>query len=205
MRPFADRLKRAFVAGAMLVVPVGVLALLVMQGAQLPQKVTGPLARAFDLHSAVASAAALLLAVLLLAGATVLIGFAAGSALAGGALAALQSRVLRRVPGYELIGRVLSGFAWERAERGAALVELYRPGAAVFCLIMERLPDGRVFVFAPSSPAMTVGSVHVVAPELVTELDAGELGVARIAASWGVGASEALTEPARATASTPAV
>lgn len=68
----------------------------------------------------------------------------------------------------------------------------------MFCLIVETLPDGRRVVFAPSSPAMTVGSVHVVSPELVEEVEGGMLEMAGVASGWGVGATKVLAPKAAA-------
>ena len=57
---------------------------------------------------------------------------------------------------------------------------------------MEQLEDGRLVVFLPSSPALTVGNIVVVDPERVNRLDSGAKDVAQFLSQWGGGAREVL-------------
>ena len=72
----------------------------------------------------------------------------------------------------------------------AVEVNLYNQDTGVLGLLMETLPDGRQVVFVPSAPAITLGTVHVVAADRVKLLDAGVAGLANTVSQWGLGASE---------------
>ncbi len=188
----SDSLREKLLAGALVLVPVAVVALLLRAAVQTLHEAVFPAMAAVGIHSVVAGLVAILLAVLILLGLTLALGYAVGTAIGKAVMSTAERMLLRRVPGYDLFTRVVGGLGGGEDGLQPALVEIYRPGAAVFCLVMETLPDGRRVVFAPSSPAMTVGSVHIVAPELVEEIDAGMIELAGVASGWGVGAAKML-------------
>ena len=104
----------------------------------------------------------------------------------------LESVILQRLPGYDLIGNILKGFAKDKAAYPAVMVRLHGPGSAVFGLVMEEHESGVMTVFVPSAPALTVGSLHVVDRDRVTFLEATTVDVANCISQWGIGSEKAL-------------
>ena len=76
--------------------------------------------------------------------------------------------MLTRIPGYEIVSNVVRGSFNKEAAYQPALVQLHGPCTGVYAFIMEEHENGLVTVFVPSSPALTIGSVHIVKKELIT-------------------------------------
>jgi uncharacterized membrane protein len=95
--------------------------------------------------------------------------------------------VLREIPGYEIIGNLLKGFAEDRTAYRSVLVELYGPGHGVLGFVMDEAENGNLVVLVPSTPALTVGVMHFVTPDRVRYLDAGAKEVTDCISKWGVG------------------
>lgn len=107
-------------------------------------------------------------------------------------LEGLERKVLKQIPGYEIISNVLKGFAEKRTAYPAALIRLYGQGTAVLGFIMEDNHNGSLTVFVPSAPALTMGSLHVVDRERVTILEAGGMDVTNCISQWGIGSQKIL-------------
>ena len=105
----------------------------------------------------------------------------------------IELKVLKQIPGYSIISGILKGFVESGKEYQPALISLYQPGASVLGFVMEKNPDDTMTVFVPSTPALTVGSIHIVSSELVTLLDASHLETANCITDWGIGAHNVAT------------
>jgi uncharacterized membrane protein len=108
----------------------------------------------------------------------------------------IEEALLSKVPGYEVLGSVLEGFGDDQSSFPPALVDLHGPGAAVFAMITDENDDGTLTVFVPASPALTVGVVHVVKPNLVTRPEASVADVTGCVSRWGIGSRKVLAERA---------
>lgn len=102
-----------------------------------------------------------------------------------------ENIVLVRIPGYEIVSNVVKGAFNKETAYQPALAQLYGPGTGVFAFAMEEHENGLVTVFVPSSPALTIGVVHVVKKELLTLLDAKATDMTGCISNWGIG-SDAL-------------
>jgi uncharacterized membrane protein len=69
----------------------------------------------------------------------------------------------------------------------AALVQLHGPGSAVLGFVVDTHEGGDVTVFVPMAPTITMGTVHVVAPECVTILEDAAVGLTQSISQWGIG------------------
>ncbi len=142
----------------------------------------------FGAGLAVVSAVVVLLLVCLLLGAMV------RTRLGSWSFEKIERMILQRVPGYELIGNILKGFATDKDAYPAVMVQLHGPGTAVFGLVMEEHGNGALTVFLPSAPALTVGNLCVVDRDRVTFLDASTADVANCISQWGTGAAKVIGE-----------
>ncbi len=104
-----------------------------------------------------------------------------------------EKKILVNIPGYNIISRILKGGVEASNDYKPALVQLYGEGTAVFGFIMEQNDNGTVTVFVPSSPALSVGVVHVVVAERVKQLEAGYMDVFTCLGEWGVGSNKLVT------------
>ncbi len=182
------RFKTNLVYGLMVIVPLGVLVLLIAKVVEVLQTI----ALSLKLESSVSAGFAIVIALLLLLLVCLGIGTMVRTKIGTWSFEKLEQAVLRRVPGYELLGNILKGFAKERDAYPAVMVRLHGPGSAVFGLVMEENPNGVLTVFVPSAPALTVGSLHIVERDRVTFLDASTVDVANCISQWGIGSQKVL-------------
>lgn len=184
-------LRRALLDGAMVVLPLGAVALLVLGILHKLQDAADPLARNYG-HPVVA-------AVLMLVLLCLVIGALVRSAAGGWARRVLEGALFDRIPGY----RLLKAFSGEGplAEGGSRAL---RPALAAFddgqcpALVMDELADGRLLVFVPGAPAPMSGALYVFAAERVRYLDVPLLPFMKAISSWGLGLREMIeTQEAR--------
>jgi uncharacterized membrane protein len=189
--------------GLIILIPIAIIVLLLAKIVEVLEQIAQPL----GLQSLLGTAIAIALGILLLLALSFVVGALVRSRRAGLSFERIESALLSKVPGYEVFGNVLKGFAADQLSFPPALVNLAGPDAAVFALIMDENEDGTLTVFVPASPALTVGVVHVVKPSLVTRLEASVADVTGCVSQWGIGSRKVLAEPtaARQAASSGAV
>jgi uncharacterized membrane protein len=176
-------LRRALLDGAMVVLPLGAVLLLVLGIIHKLQAAADPLARQYG-HPAI-------VAVVLLVLLCLLIGILVRSAAGAWARRAIERALFERIPGYRLV-KAFSGEGLPDQGGGRTL----RPALAAFddaqcpALLMDELPDGRLLVFVPGSPAPMSGALHIFTPDRVTVLDVPLLPFMKAISSWGLGLGE---------------
>lgn len=190
MKKSKSRFKTNIVYGLIVIVPVAVIVMLIAKLVEVLQKI----ATSLELESALGAGAAVVVAFLLLLLVCYGLGAVVRTKVGSWSFAKLESIILQRVPGYDLIGNILKGFAKDKAAYPPVMVQLHGPGSAVFGLVMEEHENGVMTVFLPSAPALTVGSLHVVDRDRVTFLEASTVDVVNCISQWGVGSEKALGE-----------
>ena len=176
-------LKRAFMDGAMVVVPLGAIVLLVLAIIQKLQAAAHPLAGQY-LHPAIAAAVLLLLLFLL-------VGFVVRSAQGRRARRLLEAMLFEKIPGYRLVkaftkeGPLVTADARTLRPALAAIEEGECPA-----LVMDEFADGRLVVFVPGAPAPMSGAIYIFTPDKVTLLDVPLLPFLKAISSWGLGLRE---------------
>jgi len=176
--------------GLIVLIPVAIIVLLLAKIVEVLETIGKPL----GLHSLTGTAIAIALGILLLLALCFVVGASVRSRRTGISFERIEAMLLSKVPGYEVLGSVLKGFADDQRSFPPVLINLYGPSAAVFGMIMEENEDGTLTVFVPASPALTVGVVHVVAPDLVTRLEASVADVTGCVSQWGIGSRKVLSE-----------
>ncbi|WP_158287775.1 hypothetical protein [Falsiroseomonas bella] len=187
------QLRRALLDGALVVLPLGALALLVIGIVARLRDAADPLSSQF-VHPLVGAVA--LLVVLCLA-----VGLLVRSAM-GAALRRNADRLLfERIPGYRLAKAMLGeGLTAEEGRRPRPALASIEEGECP-ALVMDELADGRLVVFVPGSPGAMSGAVYLFTADRVRVLDVPLMPFLRCVASWGLGLRELLqnAEAARAT------
>ncbi len=174
--------------GLIVLVPMAVLFALIAKLMEVLEKI----AVGLNLDSALGAGAAVMIAFLVLLLVCLGLGAAVRTQIGGVTFEKLENAILQRIPGYDLLGNILKGFAKDKSAYPAVMVRLHGPGSAVFGMLMEEHANGALTVFLPSAPALTVGSLHVVARDRVTFLEASTVDVANCISQWGVGSEMAL-------------
>ncbi len=181
-------IKANVIYGLIVLVPLAVIALLVAQIVSVLDKFAKQLG--LDTVWGVMLAIALvLLALIILCYA---LGALVRTKIGSGSFEKLESKLLKQIPGYQLIKNLLTGFVEMKAAYPAALVQLNGPGTAVLGFIMENHPNGMATVFVPMSPMVSMGNVYLVESDRVTLLDANALEVTGCISQWGIGSQEVL-------------
>ncbi len=188
MKKSKNWFKTNIVYGLIVLIPVAVLIALIEKLVEILEK----LAVGLNLDSALGAGVAVVIAFLLLLLVCLTIGAIVRTKIGALSFEKLENAVLQRLPGYELIGNVLKGFAKDKNAYPAVMVCLHGPGSAAFGLLMEEHENGVLTVFLPSAPALTVGSLHVVERDRVTFLDADTVEVVNCISQWGIGSEKAL-------------
>ena len=119
-----------------------------------------------------------------------LVGALVRSQIASGAFEKVQSKFGDIIPAYEIVTNLLRGIAGNEKSYPPALINLFAPGTAVLGFVMEDFGDAYVTVFVPSTPILTVGSVHVVERSRVQMIDATAKDTAECVGQWGLGMKE---------------
>jgi uncharacterized membrane protein len=174
--------------GLVVIVPLAILLLLLAKVVELLQQA----AAAMELESALGASLAIVLAAVLLLLVCVGLGAIVRTRLGTLSFKKVEQILLRHIPGYELLGNILKGFAKEQSAYVPVMLQLHGPGTAVFGLVMEEQENGVLVVYVPSAPAVTVGSVHVVERDRVTFLETSPIELVNCVSQWGVGADKAL-------------
>jgi uncharacterized membrane protein len=174
--------------GLVVIVPLAILLLLLAKIVELLQMA----AAAMELETALGAGAAIVLAFALVLLACVGIGAIVRTRLGTMSFQKVEQMLLRHIPGYELLGNILKGFAQDQSAYPAVMLQLHGPGSAVFGLVMEEHDNGVLTVFVPSAPALTVGTLHVVEKDRVTFLETSPVDVANCISQWGIGSGQAL-------------
>ena len=182
--------KTNLVYGLVVIVPLAVLILLLAKVVELLQVV----GEAMELESALGTGVAIALAFLLVLLVCLGTGAIVRTRIGSWSFKKFESAVLQRIPGYELLGNVLKGFAKDKDAYPAVMVHLHGPGSGMLGLVMEEHENGVLTVFLPSAPAVTMGSLHIVARDRVTFLDASTVDLANCVSQWGVGSGKVLGE-----------
>jgi uncharacterized membrane protein len=194
------RLLRVILDGALVVLPLGAIALLLIHLIHSLQGAADPMLGGY-LHPLVAAAVMLLLLFLV-------VGLAVRSAIGHWARQALETSLFERVPGYRL-AKVLLGNALPEEAGGGRI----RPALAAMeeghcpALVMEEFADGSLLVFVPGTPAPMSGALYIFGAEKVIFLDVPLMPFLQTISSWGLGMRDLLerasARPARDAAAGP--
>jgi uncharacterized membrane protein len=183
-------IKKNITYGLIVLIPIAIIVLLLAKVVEVLKTIGEPL----GLQSLMATALAIAVAIVLLLALCFVVGAVIRSRHVGLSFEQIEESFLSKVPGYDVFGNVLKGFAAEEMSFPPALVNLHRPDSAVFALIMDENADGTLTIFVPVAPALTVGTVHVVNPSLVTRLEQSLSDVTGCVSQWGIGTSKLLAD-----------
>ena len=187
-----DNIRLNILYGVMAVLPVAIIALLLFKVMEVAIAVSAPIREALGLETLGVVLAVLLAAIAVLALCYVL-GMMVRTRLGTLSFTKLEQAVFKKLPFYELVQRLIRGFADREQSYLPAMVDLYGSGARVFALVIEGeadRTDGRLTVFVPASPTPAIGTVYVVDGSRVEVLDSNLIDLTDCLSQWGLGAAK---------------
>lgn len=192
MKESNSHIKTNLVYGLVALMPVGVGIFVLVKMVELLEL----LGKQLGLDSSLGVGAVILLALLVLLILVYIIGALIRTRIGSWTYEKFERNLLSQIPGYKIVSSVLKGFVETNDSYLPAMIRLYDPGTAVLGFVMEKNDNDTLTVFVPSTPAMTMGHVHIVVRERVTLLDASHIDVVSSITDWGVGTGKVLgTKP----------
>lgn len=181
--------------GVMAILPLAIIAWLLVQAAHVAIAVSEPLREALGLET-VGIVLAVLLAVVAVLALCFVLGAAVRTRLGTLSFAKLEQVIFKKLPFYELVQRLIRGFADQEQSYVPAMVDLYGSGAQVLALVIEGNGEGAasdggsLTVFVPASPTPAIGTVYVVDRARVQMLDSNLIELTDCLSQWGLGAAK---------------
>jgi uncharacterized membrane protein len=133
-----------------------------------------------------------LVAILILLGASFVVGIAARSNTGKRVGNWIEQHTIGSLPLYKAVKELAKGFAGSEAFRPALLRNSESEQEIVY--VIEDHDDGRHTVLVPWAPASFAGTVKIVSGDRIELLDTGLADVSRILSQWGVGTRELLKQ-----------
>ena len=194
-----SRIQVNLIYGAIALLPLLILAYVFYKLHGITKKVAVAVAPVLGESSLYGTGIILLMMVLGLVLICFLVGALVNSRLGATAFERVQSTFGAVVPGYEIVANLMRGVAGNQKAYPAALISLFAPGTSVLGFVMEESDGPYLTVFVPSTPVITVGSIHVVERSRVRMLEATSRDAAECLGQWGLGMGKLLpdAEPER--------
>ena len=190
-------LKTTLVGGLVVLVPVAVCAYIIAAVVKAVLRGLAPIAELLPGQGPGGIGLIGLIAIAIVVAVCFLFGLllrtAGGRALGGW----VEERLFNLLPGYELIKRVTQQFAGTGEETLGTPVAVRLGDSQQIGFLVEELTPGQVTVFIPAAPALTFGTVHIVAAERVEKLSAKLTQVIDCISKIGCGSSRLLSAPRR--------
>ena len=193
MKQIAEFLKTTALGGFLVLLPVLITYLLAAKALTAAIALASPIANLFPKGTFDQVKAQVLIALILIFGASFLIGLALRSARGKRLGLWIERNVLGRVPAYHALKGITRGLV------GGKDAQAFKPAFLVssdevreIAYVVEDFGEGPLTVLVPWSPTAFAGSVKVVARERIEMVDTKLINVTGVLNLWGVGAQEML-------------
>jgi uncharacterized membrane protein len=197
MKQLLDFLKTTAMGGLFVLLPILLLYLLLSEALDLIVALATPIADLFPQATFEKVEFPVIVGLILILGVSFLIGLGLRSETGRGLGRWIERTVLGRLPAYNALKRLTSGFA-EAGKDGAfkAAVMTFADGERELVYVIEDHGENHLTVLLPWAPAAFAGSVKIVDRKRVELLDANLGDVSKVLSHWGVGARELLGKDA---------
>lgn len=179
--------------GLLVLLPLLLFILLLREIVELVQEIAAPIVALFPAGTFDDAELPLVLAVLLIAGVSLLIGIAMKSTLVQKMGGWIEKETLENLPIYKFVKTIVSGLV------GGKDVVAFKPalfdsgdGQQEFVYVVETLEDGRLIVLFPMAPTGFAGPVRIVLQTCITPIAASLGDVSLILNHMGLGTGRLL-------------
>ena len=193
MKQLTEFFKTVILGGLFVLLPLLLLYLLLDEMFELVVALATPIADLFPKDTFEDVNMPVVLGVILIVGASFILGLALRSLTLRRVGLWIENKVLGRLPFYTAVKDLSSGLL------GAKDSNAFRPAVAksadgdrVIVYVIEDQGDGNLTVLVPWAPASFAGSVKVMARDRIEMLDASLDETSAVLARWGVGVGELL-------------
>ena len=193
MKKFTDFLKTSLIGGLFVLLPLILFYLLLAEMLQLVVELATPIADLFPKGTFERVNTPVLIALLLIVGASFLFGLALRSMTLRRFGLLIEQAVLARLPLYNAVKNLTRGLVGAKEDASFRSAVLDSPdGEREIVYVIEDHGDGQMTVLVPWAPASFAGSVKIVSIDRIELLDASLADTSRVLSHWGVGARELL-------------
>ena len=188
MKKLTEFFKTIAAGGLMVLLPVLLLCLVLAQMLQLIVTLATPIANLLQEGGLEKVASPVLVALVLLAGASFAIGLIMQSKVGRRFGQWIENATLKQLPVYSALKRLTRGFAGTEAGETfmPAMLEI-DPGIQEIVYLVEETADGLAAVMVPHAPTAFSGPVKIVDRKRLTLLDTNIGDLSRSLSHWGVG------------------
>ena len=193
MKNLAGFFKTSLVGGLFVLLPLGLFYLLLAEMLQLVVALATPIADLFPKGTFDQVNMPVLLALILIVGASFLFGLALRSAALRRFGLWIERTTLGRLPLYNAVKQLARGLVGAEEDTAFQAAVLNSPnGEREIVYVIENHGDGQVTVLVPWAPASFAGSVKIIGRDRIEMLDATLDEASRALAHWGVGVRDLL-------------
>lgn len=188
-------IRTTILGGLLFLFPVVISVAIIGKALEFINKLSAPLAGLLPIDSIGGLAVVTLLALGILVLICFLTGLAARTALAGQLVQSLETKVLGKIPAYNLLKSKAESVLRPEDIGGMRPVLGRFDDSWQLAFEIERIPGGKVVVFLPGAPDPWSGSVSVMTEDRITPLDLTVKSAGDIMRRLGKGSTEALRDP----------
>jgi uncharacterized membrane protein len=193
MKRLTEFLKTTALGGLLVLLPVLLLFLLIAEILQLVIALATPIADLFPKGTFDEINFPVLIALILIVGASFVLGLAMHSAAGRRFGGWIEKNILGRLPAYNAVKSLTKGFVGEKEGASFRPALLISPdGERELAYVIEDHGDGQATVMIPWSPAAFAGSVKIVNQDRIELLDTNLGDFSRVLSHWGVGVRDML-------------
>ena len=193
MRTFIEFLKTTLLGGLFVLLPVLLFYLLLVEGLELIVALATPIADLFPKGTFDEVKTPVVIAVILIVGASFVFGLALRSMLLRRLGLWIEDRMLGRLPLYNAVKGLSRGLVGAKEDTAFRPAVLNSPdGHREIIYVIEDHGDGNLTVLVPWAPASFAGSVKIMDGDRIEMLDATLDEVSRALSLWGVGTHQLL-------------
>ena len=185
-KPVPEFIKSTLVGGALVILPFGLMAVLVMKLLDMIKPLAVPIVELLPVGWHFHRVVAAMLVILFCFTA----GLLAQTRVGQGIGASFERTILDRIPGYSILRSFTRriGDVEESEKFAPALAEI--EDSLVPAFVVEKLADGQLTVFVPSAPTPAVGTIYIMTEDRVHFVDVPFLKVVKCVSRWGAGSAE---------------
>jgi len=172
MKTIIKFIKTTVVGGVVVIIPTAIIILVLAEVYKKLILVTDPLTKNMTLGPLTNAIIAIFIVVLVIIFMFFIAGLLLNSFWGRGIRKWLESTIFERIPMYSTLKQITQRVAGiENSNFPVVEVDLYGTDIKVLGVVIEKLEDGRLMVYAPYSPVVTVGQLYVVPEDRVKVLD----------------------------------
>jgi uncharacterized membrane protein len=193
MKKILEFLKTSLIGGLFVLLPLGLFYLILAEVLELVVALATPIADLFPKGTFDRVNAPVLVALILIVGASFVFGVALRSLTLKRFGLWIERTVLGRLPMYDAVKSLSRGLVGAKEESSFRPAVLSSPGGArEIVYVIEDHGDGQLTVLVPWAPSSFTGPVKIISSDRIEMLDASLGDVSKALGQWGVGVRDLL-------------